>query len=718
MGFYFLFRALSRILAGLVQTDERDASRVTASLFLPVALLNLYPLKLWFSIPQYGHLLFAVVGLLLVVNLFRFRGRLSGVVRPNAVARGVAGRFLPVAPFVVLAGAIVFAIKKFVLGGTIAERGRRIAEVRYFSPHWGDLLRRLNYQGETMLYLGAVALILMALGGGLLAWHKAKGRMEGETDGQAGFWFGMFLLFTFLSLGLSVSRVPLYAFFYKVVPYFKYPRVPGRMIFISYAAMAFCVAWVLDRFPVKGRGVKWGVAGLVAIGLCVDYFPPRPIGLCLLDRGKAVYAAMEKEGMPPKTVLELPIWPGDSAWSTIYQYYVTRFRYPMVNGYSPVVAKDYVDDVFYGLYPMDVGEASGRARETLTRLNVKYVAFHADAYPYKISPFPSWMTLRRLKALPYLKEVAASDFMALFRLRENKLSEGFDPKAVEAIDSPVGVLWEAERSRHLIGRVIRDPDASAGKALATFKSGERGMMMGNQHRFFPCGWYEGVIRLKIAGQGSDPGTKPLGALLITGRHRRETFLEKEIKLEELKEGTYSDIRFSFHVPSAQKIECIVYSNGTAPLCLDYAFIAFRGRGEGPAVFQAEDLFHQAPVRPMPDGNGTGVRFSPDVLNNRGIGGPLHRLMPGRYTATFYLAAEGKGKTAAPVAILRVARGHQLETLAERTVTRGELDPAGKTIAFHLNFRLTRPSILQFPVYYQGNGILWVDRIEVAKSRTP
>ena len=717
LGICFFFNALAGIVAGVTWSEEKAARERIAVLFSPLILLIFYPVKFWIPIPQYGHFLFAVAVVLLGVNVVRFRKSLIGPSVDGSMVRRVIGRFLPVLPLIVLSGGIVVAIKKFVLGGTIAERGRRLAEVRYFSPHWKDLLGRTNYQGESMLYLGIVALVLMSLFVGVFVWRRSR-RRRGETDGQPAFWLGSFLFFTFLSLGLSVPQVPLYAFFYKVIPYFKYPRVPGRMIFIAYAAMAFCVAWGLDRLPLKKNFWKWGLILAAVAGMGIDYFPLRPLGICLLERGPTVYNGMDREKMPPRTLLELPVWPGDSAWSTLYQYYVTRYRYPMVNGYSPVVSKDYVDEVFYGLYPLDVGEVSSKSRAMLHRLHVKYVTFHTDAYPYKICPFPSWMILKRLRVLPFLKEIRTSDDKFLFQVDQTALDRPIDSQMLEAIDSPVGVLWEAERSRHLIGKVVRDSEASAGKAVAVKMPGRRGMMMGNQHRFFPSGWYEGLVRLKLLEAGQSAPAEIVGAVLITGRHRKNTFLERKIRAGDLMAEGYADIRFIFRIPHAQKIECIVYSNGRVPLCLDYAFIAFKGRGEGPAVFQAEDLFHLAPVSPLPSGKGEGVCFTPDVLNDRSLWGPLHWLMPGRYRASFYLIRGGKGPTDQSVALLQVARGHQREILKELRVKQRDFKTPGNLQSFSLDFSIGRPSIMQFPVYYLGNGGLWVDRIKVARRPGP
>ena len=139
------------------------------------------------------------------------------------------------------------------------------------------------------------------------------------------------------------------------------------------------------------------------------------------------------------------------------------------------------------------------------------------------------------------------------------------------------------------------------------------------------------------------------------------------------------------------------------------------RGEGDAVFQAEDLFHQARILPLPSGKGLGVKFSPDIVNNRGISGPLHRLMPGNYRATFWVAIDGKISPEKSVAIIQVARGHQREVLKTRTLKQADWHVHRKLEPFTLEFSLNRPTIMQFPVYYSGNGTLWVDRIKVAKQ---
>ena len=62
--------------------------------------------------------------------------------------------------------------------------------------------------------------------------------------------------------------------------------------------------------------------------------------------------------------LGLPLFPGDSHQSSLYEYYMTQSRVPMVNGYSPVVAKPYVEKVFWPLIELNVGEITREDYET------------------------------------------------------------------------------------------------------------------------------------------------------------------------------------------------------------------------------------------------------------------------------------------------------------------------------------------------------------------
>ena len=127
------------------------------------------------------------------------------------------------------------------------------------------------------------------------------------------------------------------------------------------------------------------------------------MGITALPDRSAVYDRLAREMTPSDVVLELPIWPGVTAWSSIYQYYVTRYRYRMVNGYSPATSREYVEKVFKPLYPMDFGEVREPQYEFMRRNGIRFVVMHEEAFPEKISPFPPSLTNARLARSPYLE---------------------------------------------------------------------------------------------------------------------------------------------------------------------------------------------------------------------------------------------------------------------------------------------------------------------------
>ncbi len=122
--------------------------------------------------------------------------------------------------------------------------------------------------------------------------------------------------------------------------------------------------------------------------------------------------------MPPeeRLVLGLPMFPGDSHQSSLYEYYITQSSVPMVNGYSPVVARRYVDKVFWPLIGLNVGELSREDYEHLRRVGGKYLVHHQELYFYKVSPFTGYLAFRNLSASPYLKLIETNMSQSLFRI--------------------------------------------------------------------------------------------------------------------------------------------------------------------------------------------------------------------------------------------------------------------------------------------------------------
>ena len=89
---------------------------------------------------------------------------------------------------------------------------------------------------------------------------------------------------------------------------------------------------------------------------------------------------------------------------------------------------------------------------------------------------------------------------------------------------------------------------------------------------------------------------------------------------------------------------------------------------------------------------------------------------GKYRATFWMGIDIDGESSAGtmIAEIRATRGLQKEVLKIRRLREKDWQNKRTIEPFSIIFELNRPSVVEFPVYYQGNGILWVDRIKVVR----
>ncbi|MFC1462591.1 hypothetical protein ACFLQU_03190, partial [Verrucomicrobiota bacterium] len=125
--------------------------------------------------------------------------------------------------------------------------------------------------------------------------------------------------------------------------------------------------------------------------------------------------------------LVIPLWPGDSAWTSLYQHYVSLYRIRMLNGYSPVVKKSYKTEVSDRFSSCNKGVLTDDHVEALQAMKIGYVLLHEDAFPEKVSPLPVAFTLKNLLNHPRLELVKQSGPVWAFRLLDQPRQP--DPEA-------------------------------------------------------------------------------------------------------------------------------------------------------------------------------------------------------------------------------------------------------------------------------------------------
>lgn len=650
------WQAVALLLWRITGTTQQGAARRALWCLAPLALLaGLVPA------PGQGPVL-AALSLGLVVVLVGWRCAAGSAPTRGRLLIEVGRAWLP---FLLLAGlgvGYMASLKSGVLPEAVGA-GRTLQEVQLFAPRLADLLQRVNPHSGQAVYPGAVAVALAMLG--LAVARHLESRLRTLLVATAGL-TALALLF---SLGPSLRVFPLYELAYRVVPFFGLMRQPAKFQVLVGLGLGLLAGVGASRLAAARGRWRW-LPALAVLGLLLDYHPGRPIGLSALPASGPVYQLLQRAS---GKVLFLPLWPGDSAWSSVYLYATTLTRTPMLNGYSPLVSQRYAREIARPLESLNWGELRPDQVERLRELGVDLVVLDTGVFPPKVSPFPSTFTLARLRASPWLDLVLAENPFRVFRLRETARGQG----APEAITSPQGVFYEAEWLPREVGRVIDAPEASGGR-LAAVETGRPGFVTYGPYRILPPGRYRTVFRL--AGPARVEVAAEEGTRLLA---------ERTVATEP---DALQDVSLNYTLATGEAVEFRVFWPGGEPLRVDYVYTTFADQADPALEFDVEVIGHALAPR--------------DNL----LSGPYRRYPTGRHVAVFRLKVEPR--TSGVVARVGVREAYGRE-LAGREVLGSE--GAGGFTEVQVPVVLAAPRVLEFSVLYRGGAMVTVDRISVHRA---
>ena len=264
---------------------------------------------------------------------------------------------LGAAAAVVAAVVAGLAVKRLAVEGSIAGAGRSLHAVSFFSPDWQDFVHReLRHPPpiapEYALFLGRLT-PLLALAGLVLLLRRRD-----------------YALAALLALAVAVpvwlalgTNVPTYELLWRYVDPFRYPRVPERLMPIAALAIAALVAVAVARRPAPL------IAAIVLVAVFFDLRLP-VYGTAAADPGNRAYAALAASG--PGRVLELPVFPADRHWNSVYLYYGMQAPRERLGGYSTTAPRGAADQL-RSLMPLNCGRRDVPA-------DVRYVVVHAGLY--------------------------------------------------------------------------------------------------------------------------------------------------------------------------------------------------------------------------------------------------------------------------------------------------------------------------------------------------
>lgn len=604
--FWLFLTALTYRWTTLSYAEARNRTGKIFFCFLP---LLFYGLRAFLKIPHLGLLLSSSSLLFFGITLGRIlwpnRDRLPFFDRRGlvTVAAFLAAGYAPAAVF-------LLHLKKTVIAPSVAGKGRTLGEVLLFSPYPANLFFWQDINREKFIYLGWGLLTLAVLGAARLL------RKEPQDPGKTALAGLLAFLGLVLCLGPRLEGFPLYQFLYQHLPFFNYSRVPGRFLFVAMTFLTLLAAQALAalRNGLAARGwirLGKGIPFLIILMVVSEYHSRLPLGITDLPTSGPVYETIKSALPAGKRVLELPLWPGDSHQSSVYEYTVTRTQKPMINGYAPVVTKQYIEEVFWPLFPLDFGEGNDDRIRKLGELKVGMITFHDRllVYPEKISPFPARLALKRLEALPFVKKIAEDHSIHLFWVDPSAPSRsGRNP---EEITSPVSAIYPANYLQQETGRKETDPNAFGyylmmdeielrqGKlvplpraqgnvAVAVPEKDQPGYFVISHHRFFPSGNYQARFRIQ---RGPSATEEEIGRIEI---YKDRNILLNRVVLRGERKGSASweEIPVAFQLRNLSEIGFRIYFNGQAGIRFNTAVISFADQPKGPGTVEAEDLLRQ------------------------------------------------------------------------------------------------------------------------------
>ncbi len=352
--------------------------------------------------------------------LFTIRWRADRQPLSAALLQGVRALW-PVAVGLVAAYIYSRHLARYIAGSEHMAGGRSMREVALYSPTRQNFLSwdaTLNHHG---VYIGYAWIFLTAAAAIFLGW-RAFTRSVWRPFVTAVAWIAVVCGLYALALGANGPRGgALYVLARELLPPLQMIRQPAR--FLTLAPTLITVMLCVITAPLfQQLKRRTGMILLVVFAgfMTFEYARHTQVELCLLDSKQGAYAAVSADHAArhdtPVRAMALPIWPGDSHWSSLYQYYSTLYRIRMLNGYSPVVEQDYYREVFEPLRGMNAGVISDEQLDMLLAWNIRYVLLHEDAFPEVVSPFPVSHTLNRLAEHSRLEFLERDDRVWAFRI--------------------------------------------------------------------------------------------------------------------------------------------------------------------------------------------------------------------------------------------------------------------------------------------------------------
>ena len=375
---------------------------------------------------------------------------------------------LPFAGFVALTAAYMVVRDSFVLSeGSYAGHSR--TSFMLFSPKAHGLVSASAKDVSRVIYLGFLLIGTLCTGTLFVAYNSWRNRFKDRhvvivtsllVAGCA--------LCVILALG---SNGPAHGKIFKLcralIPPYSMVRQPAKIFCLLPTLTSMIAASILASIFAKNRAFIWyaGVC-IVAVAITATLKSQISATICLLDGEQPAYAAVTEsaatKGEIPRALV-IPLWPGDSANSSVYQHYALQSRVRMINGYSPVVPGGDMENVFMRLESINKGFLRDDQVAWLQSRGIHHIILHENAFPEKVSPFPVCFTLQRLLNHPRLELLKHSSEIWTFKIVDQRENA---PHALQNWNYAFPTRrWQASNCTYEDALTVDDATAGNGKSV-------------------------------------------------------------------------------------------------------------------------------------------------------------------------------------------------------------------------------------------------------------
>ena len=448
-------------------------------------------------------------------------------------ARRIRATLLAAAPFLgaALAAAALSRLASAELGASTMRHGRTFEEMALFSPVMRGLFTTQFLVGTTnTIYVGIFAGLFFPA---LCALAAFRFRRDGRrrlaavallaAAALAAILLAAGVNGPFLGLPVRIAR--------HIVPKYSLIRQPAKILCLMPTILAAVMAIALSRegrqqpgATARRRSPAAGALAAAAAILGAAMFVQQmlwfrvPLNRLAKDAPayRAVRAAADAIGDRDPKALAIPLWPGDSHRSAIYEQGVMESRLRLLNGYSPSPPADYFESVFKPLESVNQGVIDFAQYRLLGELGVHWIIFHEDVFPNQVSPFPAGVSLEALRRNPALMEIFQRDRVTAFRIREGLGEADFAQQSgaapLTSLDFPPSIVWRERQIRRSFETASADGMINLSlRSPAAIRPGMRYMLLDRA-----TGWHEIPFANEMGGEYRLPdGVSDIALAMLT-----------------------------------------------------------------------------------------------------------------------------------------------------------------------------------------------------------